>query len=118
MGKNKLTIDIEDYKGGTTTWWKHPLYTYTYTDGVKAIAEDVGAYWLIDTVFSKQGNPELENEPFQVWDWIVIDEKGRFIVSDGNGNVIANYTVLFTDFPEGSFTFWFTDEVLLLPVEY
>jgi len=38
---------------GTTQWYRNPMFpAYTYTDGVKFLAEEAGEYWLIDYVFS------------------------------------------------------------------
>lgn len=116
----KLDLDLNQFTGGTSTWWRNPLYrNYTYTDGVKYIAEQTQSYWLIDYIFSSQHSKELKGQPFQVWKWTATDDNtGFFIVEDGNKNLVAKYDLHFTDFPEGSVTLWFTDNVLQLPNEY
>ncbi|WP_146088895.1 DUF6876 family protein [Neolewinella xylanilytica] len=114
-----MKLDLQQFTGGTSTWWRNPLHrNFSYTDGVKYVAETVGAYWLIDYVFSSQYAAQLKDQPFQVWKWSANDGKGRFVVEDGNNEVIVTYNLEFTDFPDGEVTLWFTDRTLLLPNEY
>ncbi len=45
---------------GTTQWYRNRMFpAYTYTDGVKFLAEEAECYWLIDYVFSNQLVPEI-----------------------------------------------------------
>ena len=37
---------------------------------------------------------------------------------DGDGNVVYEKPIPFTDFPLSEITFYFTDDVILLPSEY
>ncbi|MCH7559291.1 MAG: hypothetical protein IIB56_17810 [Planctomycetes bacterium] len=47
---------------------------YTYmaglklTDGVKYMADEAGAYWLLDIIASYQTDAKIRREPFQVWE--------------------------------------------------
>ena len=113
------TLDLKQFMGGTSTWWKNPLFPdYTYTDGVKYVAEECEAYWLIDKIFATQAEPEMKRQVFQVWTLTATDGKGTITVEDGNDNTVATYPLEFTDFPLREITLWFTDYVLLLPTEY
>ena len=103
---------------GTTQWFRNPLFpSFTYTDGVKCLAEQARAYWLIDYIFSNQDSP-VKEQPFQVWKITVIDNEGFIKVEDGNKNVVKEFKVPFTDFPLKEYTLWFVDGVLLLKSEY
>lgn len=104
---------------GTTQWYRNRMFpSFTYTDGVKFLAEKAGAYWLIDYVFSNQILPELKSAPFQVWKIFVADSRAVIKVDDGNGKILKEFKIPYTDFPLTEFMLYFTDNVLLLPSEY
>lgn len=104
---------------GTTQWYRNPLFpAYTYTDGVKFLAEQAGAYWLIDYVFSNQLLPEIQGQVFQVWKIYTANDQATVKVDDGNGNILKEFKIPYTDFPLEEFTLYFTDNVLLLVREY
>ncbi len=103
---------------GSETFYRHPLFpNYVTTEGVQFLAEKAGAYWLIDYIFSNQ--PQLQNQPFQVWKLKVRDDDSALIrVEDGNDKLLWRFTLEFTDFPLEAFTLWLIDGTLLLPSEY
>lgn len=104
---------------GTNEWHRHSLMkSITYTDGVKYVADEAGAYWFIDIIGSMQLMPDVHKEEFQAWVLEVSGTVGVVRMDDGNGVVIYTQTIEFTDFPEPGITFWFTDNVILLPSEY
>jgi hypothetical protein len=104
---------------GTTQWYRNPMFpAYTYTDGVKFLAEQAGAYWLIDYVFSNQLLPEIRGQVFQVWKIYTANDQAIVKVDDGNGNILKEFKIPYTDFPLEEFTLYFTDNVLLLVREY
>ena len=104
---------------GTSQWYRNPLFkNFLYTDGVQHLAENAGAYWLIDYIFSNQIIPEIKRQEFQVWIITVEDSKAEIRVEDGNDNVIKEFKIPFTDFPLPEFRLWFSENVLLLPSEY
>jgi hypothetical protein len=104
---------------GTEQYFFNPLFPdYRYTDGIKYLAEQAGAYWMLDYIFSNQSS-ELQHQPFQVWKLKVNkDESARIIVEDGNDNQLKAFKVPFTDFPLESIELWLVDKVLILPSEY
>jgi len=107
---------------GTENWYRHSLFRrYLYTDGVQYVAEQGGAYWLIDKIFACTAHIEkLACEEFLVWDLIRNHEteSAKVICTDGNCNELYREEIDFTDFPLRSIKFYFTDNVLLLPSEY
>lgn len=115
---NKLIHDLKQFTG-TEQFYKNPLYpNFVYTDGVKYLAEEAGAYWLIDYVFSNQYEKKIGTEPFQVWKMKVENDRAVITIDDGNKNIIKKFNLEFTDFPLAEITLWFTDRTLLLPTEY
>jgi hypothetical protein len=103
---------------GTTQWFRH-FTGYTYTEGVKAMAEQFSAYWFIDLVMSHQTNSKVRAQEFQTWELKRIGGD-RFLAAatDGNDNIIAKQDIPFSDFAADTLKLYFTDGVLLLPSEY
>jgi hypothetical protein len=104
---------------GTTQWYRHSVSGYLFTDGVKALADQFRAYWLIDLVMSHQLTPEVKRETFQTWK-LKRQERTRFVAvaTDGNKREIARQEIPFSDFDADSATLLYCDGVLLLPSEY
>jgi len=114
-----LTQESLGQFSGTEVWYRHPLFSkFTYTEGVKYVADTGGAYWLIDLIFSTQYEPRVKAEHFQHWTLKVQDSSGTVTATDGNGHEIYKQEIEFTDFPLPEIQFYFTDNVLLLPGEY
>lgn len=105
---------------GSANWYRHPLVrSVLYTDGVKFIAERAGAYWLIDEIaLSQFGEPALKGEEFQLWTLIVDATAALLRCDDGNGRVLLEKQIDYTDFPEPGIKLYFTDGVIMLPGEY
>ncbi len=107
---------------GTETWHRHSLYTkFLYTDGVQYVAEQGGAYWLLDKIFACQiCVPGLGDEPFITWE-LILDSEGssaQLKCTDGNYKELYSENILYTDFPLASIKFYCVNNVLLLPTEY
>lgn len=128
MDKNEMTpeakaayiqSELRNYCG-TETWFRHQLFRkYLYTEGVQFLAEEAGAYWLLEKILSNQILPELKDEGFQLWKLTVDEDKKATLTCDnGSGEVIYTETIDYTDFPLNKISFYFTDSVLLLPSEY
>lgn len=108
-------------------FYKNPLFPkYIYTEGVKYLAEQAGAYWLIDYIYSNQQDSKIATAHFQAWK---LKQKGSsaatITVDDGNKNILESFELEFTDFPfdilypkQEAFQLWFIDGVLMLPSEY
>ena len=115
---NRLKLELKQFSGGGE-FYRNPLFRdYVYTEGVRHLAEQAGAYWWIDYILSYQLDPKLVVQPFQVWKMVVQDDSAAVTVEDGNDNQIATLTISYTNFPLGEITFWLIDKTLLLPSEY
>lgn len=111
---------------GTETWWRHPMFPgFLYTDGVRYVADNAGAHWLVEAILSHQGTPAVAAEPFQAWT-LTVDLAGRtadLVATDGGKHgrrprEIARQAIPFTDFPRRELVLWLEGETLLLPSEH
>lgn len=102
---------------GTLNWYKHP-FGLLYTDGIKYLADQAKAYWLIDLVASYQ--PKCKNIPFQLWK-ITIDKNNSAVITmkeDLNKKNEVRQDIPYTDFPMKDFEFYVCDNTMLLKSEY
>ena len=121
MTAHTLTQDALHQFTGTECTYRHPIVrTVAYTDGAKYVAEHGGAYWLLDIIAIAQRHEKaVSAEPFQVWKLTVHSKHcGTVICEDGNGRQVYRQQLDYTDFPLPEITFYFTDNVILLPGEY
>ena len=106
---------------GTEQWYQHGINrAVLFTDGAKYVADTAGAYWLLDEIAVIQPyNKRIAGEAFQVWRLRVHDDQSATLTcGDGNGTIVYTKHIPFTDFPLEEITFYFTDNVILLPSEY
>ena len=100
---------------GTEQWWKHSLSDMTYTDGVRYFAKEAGCYWFLDIV----GTEVMpQGHEFAVVKLASKEGKATIVIEDGNGNATWKKQIEFTDCPEGNWSFYLIDTVMLLPSEY
>ncbi len=114
------TSDLTQFTG-TEQWYRHGINrAVVFTDGAKYVADTAGAYWLLDEIAIIQPyNRRIAGEAFQVWKLMVHDDRSATLTcDDGNGTIIYTKHIPFTDFPLEEITFYFTDNVILLPSEY
>ena len=116
------TIDTGQFTG--TESWTRYLCGVLLTDGVRHVAEEASAWWLIDAICSHQLDRHVSAQPFQVWT-LELDPHGPgalLTCEDGNGNFVTDQKIEFTDYPESKRAMWLIDDgenrVLLLPSEY
>jgi hypothetical protein len=118
----KATVNEADLANftGSENWYRHWLGKVLYTDGVKYVADQAGAYWLIDEIAINQTRLKIKAEEFQVWTLKVDLEKHKGVLTcdDGNGNVVFSKKIEYTDFPLSKITLYCTDGTILLPSEY
>ena len=109
---------------GTTAYvrYRQGGRTLLLTDGAKYVAEKAGAYWLMDIIALNCRDWLLEGNGFCVVELRVTGYEGRLRVEDGNGGLIHDQLIEFTDFPEPGLAFFlqpYMDEpVLMLKSEY
>lgn len=118
LSREELLTELAWFTGSTQLYY-HPLFkAYKYTDGVRFLAQNAGAYWLLEYILSNQTLPVLKNETFQVWKMKVVNSSAIIKVEDGNSNVLKDFKISFTDFPLKEITFWIEGDTLLLPSEH
>ena len=120
MNKAQEVQSIISQATGTTQYHrfsklpKFPLIT----DGVLAVAEAAGCYWLLDVIGSYQHDPRLCRD-FQVWKLEVNRENDSGVVRGYNDTtLIITQDIPYTDFPLDEIKLYLVAGVLLLPSEY
>jgi hypothetical protein len=120
MTKTLNTADLAQFTG-SENWYRHAINrAVLFTDGAKYVADQAGAYWLLDEIAIIQPhNARVAAEEFQVWKLAVnADQTGLLTCDDGNGHVIFSKEIEYTDFPLDAITLYFTNNTILLPREY
>ena len=110
---------------GTTQYYRY-LLGLKLTDGVKYLADEAGAYWLLDIIASYQTDKKIRTEPFQVWELkLSLDNattgKHEAVVTmktDTDHPLLVEQQIEYTDFPLDFITLYLIDGVILLPSEY
>ena len=117
----KLTLSDLNQFTGSENWYRHGLNrNVTYTDGAQYLAENGGAYWLLDTIaICQRHEKRVASEEFQVWKLTVReDHTATLVCDDGNDNIVFTQQIEFTDFPLKEVTLYFANNVIHLPNEY
>lgn len=114
----QLRAELATYIG-SENWYRHILQrNFLYTDGVKYFCEKAGAYWFLDDFLALQVFPLQMRSPFLVVELKVEDGKAVVNVTNGDGLKLWSRRVHFTDAPHGTWCFYLTDNICLLPSEY
>lgn len=124
----QLAADLEQFSG-SEQFYAHWMRRIRFTEGVKFLADNAGAYWLIDLIASWQIKPKVRREEFQVWILTVNRNppKGKPMAyarcySDtpepGNTNQLCVQGIPYTDFLLDQIKLWLVNGVLMLPGEY
>ena len=106
---------------GTQCYYRHRLTGFKYTEGVQYMAENGGAYWLVDKILlsMKYVKKCQKQQEFAVWKLTINDDYSAILVlEDGNKNKLFTEKIEYTDFPIHNIAVWFIDGVLILPSEY
>lgn len=116
-----LTAEALRQFSGSETWYRHSLNrNVLYTEGVQYLAEQGGAYWLLDAIAIPQTQVRaVAAEEFQVWTLKVNPDSSALLTcDDGNGHVVYDQLIPFTDFPLPEVKLYFCNDVIMLPGEY
>jgi Family of unknown function (DUF6876) len=120
-GDNKLSkAELRNFTG-SEHWYRHGLVrTILFTDGAKYVADQGGAYWLLDEIaLAQKGEKAVAAEEFQVWVLKVKDDRTATLsCGDGNNNTVYTKEIPFTDFPAIEVTLWFANNTIYLPSEH
>ncbi len=108
---------------GTLNYYKSMFGIMKYTDGIKYVADEGKAYWLIDAIESHlMTNKKLRTERMKSLTVVMLekndDDSALLSFGDGDGNLIAKQEIPYTDFPEQKIKFYLSNGVLLLPTEW
>ena len=119
--KSRMDIlNILNSAGGTEAYHKFSLFENypVATDGVIALAEAAGCYWLLEIIGSYQTDKRLD-PCFQVWKLEVNRENSSGVVRGFNDSeLIISQEIPFTDFPLDELKLYLMDCAILLPSEY
>lgn len=111
-----FNFDILDNFTGTELYYHTPLIWFKYTDGVKYVARNGGA-WLVQDI--SLFTAKHRNDDFISIQAAFKNNKADIHFSDGNGNEWKKYHVAHTpDFEEGEINFYIIDGICLLASEY
>lgn len=118
LSPDQIQAQLAQYSG-TENHYKH-FTGLLYTDGVKAMAELCGAYWLIDAIASHQ--PQCRRDPMlremQFWFLRKVKDGWELICERDEGDDAFKQQIEFSDFPLNDIQIWVQDDVMLLPSEY
>ena len=120
MKSAREILDIINQAHGSDVYHRYsPLPSYPVaTDGVIALAEAAGCYWLLDIIGSNQTDKRLD-PAFQVWELEVNKENRSAVVRGLNDTeLIIQQEIPYTDFPLEKVKLFLMHGVLLLPSEY
>jgi len=139
LAPHELRAGLQRFTG-SETFYPHHTARILYTEGVKWLAEQAGAYWLIDAIASWQTKPNVQGAPFQIWRLQVhadrsatligaedIDEQGRPVhartpvdraLGRWTRGALARQAIEWTDFPLEEIKLYLHHGILMLPSEY
>lgn len=120
---NEKTLTKADLRQFTSSekFYRHALVrSVFYTGGVKYVAENGDAYWLIDEIaFAQRYEESITGEAFQLWTLTVHEDRtATLICEDGDGRLVFTKAIECTDFPLVEITFYCINSAILLPSEY
>lgn len=121
MNPQDLTDALANFTGTETYTRLYPKILLT--DGAVFLAENAGCFWLMDVFASHLLTAiDADREPFTVLNLTKSNDSARVVIDDGNGLVLAEQDIEYTDFPLQSIKLYgcWCDEywVLMLPSEY
>ncbi len=116
----KLTAADLNRFTGSENWYRHGINrSVLFTDGAKYVADQGGAYWLLDEIaITQRYDKRVAAEEFQAWKLAVRpDRTATLTCDDGNGNIIFTKQIDYTDFPLEEISLWFENNTIYLPSE-
>lgn len=113
---NNLRAELQHFTGDLDRW-RHPLLRrLIYTPGVRHLAEQAGAYWLLDTIaswlaspeFLKAGRSDLRIRDIHFWKIAVTGDKSAVLTAaaDSGEPPFIRQSIEYTDFPLAEIDLW------------
>ncbi len=125
MTPEEIESQLGNFMGSETlTKWSALFRNDVLTEGAKFVAENCGAYWLMDAIASHQLDPRVKKERFQNWNLVKKGGKKWWLYAeDGNDNQITEQHISYSDFPLEKIELWAVRNELggitiMLPSEY
>ena len=118
MSKEKLNPAVLAQFTGREHWYRHGLVRdILFTDGAKYVADQGGAYWLLDEIaIAQRFEKTVRAEEFQVWKLTVNPGRSaRLLCENGNDRIVFEKAIEYTDFPAASIELW--NNTIYLPSE-
>lgn len=120
----ELQSDLQCFTGTSKYWRFSPIFpNVLLTDGAQYVAEEMGAYWLMDVIASHL--PKVKGEQFAFARLQVENESAKFELTDDipAKKTWANQKIPHTDFPLPEITLYVGDTgdgrwVIYLPREH
>lgn len=106
---------------GKTEYHAHPTHWLAYTDGVRYLAEQAKAYWLIDRIALAQpyANQDAWLREFQLWELHAREDRCAVLICSHDSEEQAfRIRIPSTDFPLAYLKLYVEGGVLLLPSEH
>lgn len=116
-----ITQSQLDQFSGSDEIYSHWLKAFVYTDGVKFLADNANAYWLLDAIASHQTQKLLSDpmlKDFQIWILAVDGRKARLVCEKDDNIRVVTQDIVNTDFPLKLVKLYLVNKVLMLPSEY
>lgn len=120
MKSEQEILDIINQAHGSDAYHKFSPFPGfpVATDGVVALAEAAGCFWLLDIIGSYQTDKRLD-PGFQVWKLEVNRENSSAVARGFNDTeLIITQEIPYTDFPLDEVKLYLMDGIILLPSEY
>lgn len=121
---SNLLLELRNFTGSEQLFYNPLFKTFRYTEGVRYLALEAGAYWLIQLIAGFQKDKRLKEkweilQDFQLWKLTVNEDKSAILYcEDGNSNVILSHKIEYTNFPMPEIKLFCEHQVLLLPSEH
>lgn len=118
--QNALYGELRQFTGSDTRY-QHSTNQLGYTEGVKFLAERVGAYWLIDAIAAWQPAALRDTglAEFQLWELKVRDDQSADLVCSRDcDDAVFCQRITFTECPLALVRLYVQGGVLLLPSEH
>jgi len=100
--------------------YRHPkVSSIAYTDGVKSLADETRAHWLINEIATAQQLQNITTEAFQVWKLDVFRNRQALLTCyNDNASKLLVKRIDHTDFPLDEVSIFCVKSTIMLPKEY
>ena len=126
-GKEKMTEQTQEnieselaHYIGSQNYYKTMSPNVVHTDGIKALADLCGAYWLIDAIVSHQSecNKDEMLQFMQFWSIETKDNQAVLTCERDSDDIAITQEIEYTDFPLDKISIWVENGVMILPSEH